>query len=264
MKILLLSVLLLLAALIASLFGQGGGILYTPIQVLLGIPFKTAATTSLFLIMVMAFSSTIVFHSVQAVDWQMAIAMETPTMVGAFLGGFISDYFSNTLLILILVGLLVVASFLMNKPPKENIKKIKSPKKFWDWQRNRNSETYNINILLLIPITLLIGFLTSLVGIGGGAIKVPMMVLLFGVPINIAIGSSAFMVGLTASAGMIGHITMGHWDWRISLILAIPVFIGGQMGSKLSTHIKQDKLRKWFSLFLIIIAALILIQQIGI
>ena len=124
--------------------------------------------------------------------------------------------------------------------------------------------SYNINILLLIPITLLIGFLTSLVGIGGGAIKVPMMVLLFGVPINIAIGSSAFMVGLTASAGMIGHITMGHWDWRISLILAIPVFIGGQMGSKLSTHIKQDKLRKWFSLFLIIIAALILIQQIGI
>ena len=265
MKILLLSILLLLAGLAASLFGQGGGVLYTPIQILLGVPFQTASATSLFLIMVMAFSSTMVFHKAQTVDWQMAATMEIPTMTGAFVGGFISDYFSENILILTLVGLLIIGSFAMNRKASQQRKTFSPAKeKMWIWKRNMNGVPYQINILMLIPVTLLVGFLTSIVGIGGGPIKVPMMVLLFGVPMDIAVGSSAFMVGLTATAGMIGHTAMGHWDWRISLILAVPVFIGGQIGSHFSTRLKKEKLQKWFGLFLLLIAVIIFIQKIGI
>jgi uncharacterized membrane protein YfcA len=64
---------------------------------------------------------------------------------------------------------------------------------------------------LVIPVMLLVGMLTSMVGIGGGVLEVPLMVLLFGVPMSIAVGSSAFMVRLTATAGLLGHASVGHF-----------------------------------------------------
>ncbi len=264
MKILLLSILLFVAALLASFFGQGGGVLYTPIQILLGVPFQTAAATSLFLIMVIAFSSTLVYRKAHTVDWQMAAIMEIPTTIGAFIGGFISGYFPERILVFILSGLLLTGAFALNRYHSPASIEKKERNGFWIWTREMHDIKYHINILLLIPVTLLVGFLTSIVGIGGGPIKVPMMVLLFGVPMDIAIGSSAFMVGLTATAGFIGHAAIGHWDWKISLILAIPVFIGGQFGSHFSTHLKKEKLQKWFSWFLILIAVLIFIQKVNI
>ena len=93
-----------------------------------------------------------------------------------------------------------------------------------------------------------------MVGIGGGVLKVPLMVLLFGIPIPIAIGSSAFMVGLTATAGLLGHISMGHFDLWAALSLAIPVFIGGQIGSRLSIRLNAQRLSKWFGVFIFLVA----------
>ena len=106
----------------------------------------------------------------------------------------------------------------------------------------------------MIPIMLAVGILTSMVGIGGGALKVPLMVLLFGIPVPIAIGSSAFMVGLTAAAGLLGYISVGHFNLIAALLLAIPVFIGGQIGSRLSIHLDAQHLEKWFGVFILMVA----------
>jgi uncharacterized membrane protein YfcA len=93
-----------------------------------------------------------------------------------------------------------------------------------------------------------------MVGIGGGTLKVPLMVLLFGLPLPIAIGSSAFMVGLTAAAGLLGHISSGNFNVAAALLLAIPVFIGGQFGSRLSVHLDTRQLEKWFGIFILVVA----------
>lgn len=106
----------------------------------------------------------------------------------------------------------------------------------------------------MVPVMFLVGILTSMVGIGGGALKVPLMVLLFGIPIPVAIGSSAFMVGLTAAAGLLGHTSVTGFNWVAALLLAIPVFIGGQFGSRLSIHLKTGQLRTWFGLFILAVA----------
>jgi uncharacterized membrane protein YfcA len=117
-----------------------------------------------------------------------------------------------------------------------------------------NGETYQLDLRLMIPVMLTVGVLTSMVGIGGGALKVPLMVLLFGIPMPIAIGSSAFMVGLTATAGLLGHISTGSFNWTAALLLAIPVFIGGQIGSRLSIHLDALHLEKWFGYFILVVA----------
>jgi uncharacterized membrane protein YfcA len=246
---------LLMAAFVAALFGQGGGILYTPLQVWNGVDFHTAAPISLFLILIISISSTLVFRKAHQVDWGTALVMETPTTLGAFIGGILSKYVSSQTLGLILSVLLLTAGWFMLHPPKETIhRQINFHPSRWVWQRSVHGETYQLDLRLMVPVMMTVGLLTSMVGIGGGALKVPLMVLLLGIPMPIAIGSSAFMVGLTAAAGLLGHISAGGFDWTAALLLAIPVFIGGQIGSRLSIHSNARRLEKWFGVFVLLIA----------
>ncbi|MGD8404363.1 MAG: sulfite exporter TauE/SafE family protein [Anaerolineales bacterium] len=246
---------LLIASFVAALFGQGGGILYTPLQVWSGVDFHSAAPISLFLILIISISSTLVFHKAHQVDWRTALVLEAPTTLGAFLGGILSQYVSSQTLGLLLFLLLVPAGWYMLHPPKETIHRqiITHPSR-WIWRRKMNGVTYDLDLRLIVPVMLAVGLLTSMVGIGGGALKVPLMILLFGIPVPIAIGSSAFMVGLTAAAGLLGHISVGGVNWTAALLLAIPVFIGGQIGSRLSVHLKAQNLEKWFGVFILMIA----------
>lgn len=73
-----------------------------------------------------------------------------------------------------------------------------------------------------------------MVGISGGSFKIPLMVLLCGVPMKIAVGTSSLMVGLTALMGFLGHSIAGHFDWRIALPVAIAGLLGGVVGGKIS------------------------------
>jgi len=104
------------------------------------------------------------------------------------------------------------------------------------------------------------GLASGMVGVGGGILKVPMMVLLFGIPMDIAVGSSALMVGITAVGGFAGHVTSGHWDWRASVVLAVAVFVGGQIGSRISLKLDKEKLKKGFGWFLFLIALLMFLR----
>ncbi len=248
---------ILFAAFIASLFGQGGGFLYTPLQLWAGTEFQTAAATSLFLILITSISTTIVFQKAHTVDWYIAGAMEAPTTVGAFLGGRLAHLVSPMTLSLILTILLLAVAWFMFHPPEQASQPNRAKKASrWVWERNLRGRTYFLDLRLMLPIMFIVGIFTSMVGIGGGAIKVPLMILLFRIPTTIAIGSSAFMVGLTATSGLLGHIGMGGFDWQTALILLIPVFIGGQIGSRVSVRLKTQHLRKWFAAFVLFIAVM--------
>ena len=109
----------LVAAFIAALFGQGGGVLYTPLQVWSGVDVHTAAPISLFLILIISISSTLVFRKAHHVDWETALALEAPTTLGAFIGGTLSQYVSSRTLGLLLSIVLVVAAWFMLHPPAE-------------------------------------------------------------------------------------------------------------------------------------------------
>ena len=89
MSLLVFAIFYLLMFVIATVFsslGVGGGVVYTPAQLLFGIEFHTAASTSLFLIMVTSLSATLVFRRAATVDWPLAIVLEAATAFGAFLG----------------------------------------------------------------------------------------------------------------------------------------------------------------------------------
>jgi len=258
----ILSAIMFLVAVVFSMLGQGGGALFTPVQVFAGIDFHVAATTSLFLIMVVSVSATIVFRKGKRVDWPLAVALESVTAVGGLAGGLLSGWFAGSMLMVAFAAVIAFAAFFMIR----NVTRAHPcPERssLFSWRRVLGERVYCVNMLLALPISFLVGGISGLVGVGGGILKVPMMVLLLGIPMEIAVGSSAFMVGLTAAGGFAGHVASGHWDWRTSLVLAVAVFAGGQIGARKSMSLDKDKIKKGFGWFLCTLALLMTIKALA-
>ena len=253
----ILSAIMFVVAVLFSMLGQGGGVLYTPVQVFAGIDFHVAATTSLFLIMVVSLSATIVFRKAKRVDWPLAIVLEIATAGGGLVGGLSSGRFSGSVLTMAFAGVIAFSAFFMVRNVTLD-HECSQRGGVLAWRRTLGSQVYCVNLLLALPISFLAGTISGLVGVGGGILKVPMMVLLFGIPMEIAVGSSAFMVGLTAAGGFAGHVASGHWDWRTSLILAVAAFVGGQIGARKSVGIDKNRIKKGFGWFLLLIAGLMI------
>ena len=135
--------------------------------------------------------------------------------------------------------------------------------RIFSWSRSQNDHSYSTNLAIALPISFIAGSVSGLLGVGGGLSQIPMMVLLFGVPIDIAVGSSTFMIGFTAMGGFFGHLVQGHWDWKTSLILAAGVFIGAQIGSRISIGLDKNKLRRTFRILLFVVAGITFFKAVG-
>ncbi len=257
MATIVLCVVTFLASIVFSMMGLGGGAVYTPIQVWVGIDFHVAAATSLFLIMVTSLSATIIYHKASKIDWPLALVLESVTILGGFIGGYYSDLVSTkslSLIFSIVVGCIGLCMIRDIKPRMNS-----NPDHWYIWKRSRFCEEYFINVPLAMTIGIVAGVFSGLLGVGGGILKVPLLVMLLGVPMHIAVGTSACMVGITALGGFSGHYLRGHFDITTALMLALFVFIGSQIGSRKSLTTDKNKLRKACGWLLIIIALTMLL-----
>ncbi len=251
--ILLFFVFLMVSA-VFSMFGQGGGAFYVPMLLALSVPMYVAATTSQVLIMVVSFSSMLVFAKARTVDWKLVLLIEPPTNIGAFLGGYFSPYFPDAFSKLCFAGVLLIGAYYMYRPPGTAAETQAGPKHWWLWHREGVAVPYTINVLFLVPIMVLAGFIAGMLGVGGGLLKVPAVVVLGGVPMSIAVGSSSVMIGVTALTGFAGHFLRGHFDLRLTAALAAAVLIGSQIGPRFSVKTDQSQLKKYFAVLLLGIA----------
>lgn len=257
LRFIFLYVTMFVTALIFSALGLGGGTLYLPIQLFFHISFRVAATTSLFLILVTSLSSTLVFRKAKSVDWGLAAVLEIATTLGGFFGGLYSGRFSEQALTFLLVAVLMLAAFLMMRTIRERPNAPVGVSRFPFWNRRSGLESYRVNMALALPISLVVGALSGLTGVGGGILKIPMMVLLFRVPMNVAVGSTAFMVGVTASGGFLGHLKAGDCDWKMALALAPGIFLAAQIGARRSIKVEKSKLKVYGGYFLLILATIL-------
>lgn len=110
-------------------------------------------------------------------------------------------------------------------------------------------------ILLLLLLGLFAGFMSSLVGIGGGIIMVPGMVLLLGFNQKLAQGSSLLVLCLPVAAmGAYAYYKAGNVDWRASLFLALSFVVGGYLGGLFVNKLDNQMVKKIFALFLLFFA----------
>jgi len=245
---------------ISSMIGIGGGVLYVPILLAFGVPFYQAAAISLFIIMALSLSATLVYYRVQLVDWKLALTIEPLIAITALIGGYYSSFIQIKELKVLFTLVLIVSGYLMIKPIKEIQDRFVTGGRWGYWPRKFGEEEYSVNLLLGLPITALSGLAAGLLGTGGGATKVPLMVLLCGIPMKIAVGTSCFMVGITALSGFWGHYFAGHFEPKMALILALVVFAGAQLGSRISIKIDKILLKRIYAIFLFLISAWMIIS----
>jgi len=110
-------------------------------------------------------------------------------------------------------------------------------------------------IVGILVVGLLAGFMSSLIGIGGGIVIVPMLVLLFGLNQKEAQGTSLLMLSLpVALIGAYNYYKNGYANWKIALMLAATFVIGGYLGSKVVLNMDMTAVKKVFAVFMIVIA----------
>ncbi|HPI69358.1 MAG TPA: sulfite exporter TauE/SafE family protein [Bacteroidales bacterium] len=257
MNIWILAGIILVIALFMTMTGRGGGNFYVLALVLSGIGIHEAATTGQFVLISSSLTATLVFGKKKVVDWKLVMLIGSITLISAFSGGFFSDKFDATLLKIIFAIFIFIASVLMLKP----MGKKPRPDKRYRIELKSTNATYHINLLIFIPIVLITGFVAGMVGISGGSFLVPLMVLALGVPMQIAVGTSTTLVLITATAGFLGHLSTGHFDVRMSIILAVAAIIGSLFGTRLTIKANPEMLKIIFAATSIL-AALIMLYKV--
>ncbi len=261
-EILLLALIFFVVSTVFSMIGMGGGILYVPILLFAGFSFKEAPAISLILIVATSTAALFTFWRNRKVDWKLALVIDPATNVMAFVGGYFSALVPESVLRGFLAGILMIAGTLMLKNnPRRAASEMQDGGGGWRrWHRNFNGVDYSVDLPLVLTAAALIGVLSGMLGITGGIIKLPIMVLLCGVPMDIAVATSTVMVALTALSGLAGHATSGQVDWRVGLVLAVAAVAGGLSGSKISISVNKARLKQMFGLIVWLIAVRLVIQ----
>ncbi len=260
MKIIIVSLIILLLAIFMAMVGRGGGNFYVPVLISVEASMNIAATSAQLILMTTALVATFVFHAYKTVDWKLALVMDLPTDVMAFVGGYFAHYFVGYHLKFLFAILLVIAAFFMLKPIKERVKSGK--KKFGYWNRSFSGYSYSVNLWMVIPITAFVGFFAGMLGISGGSFKIPLMVLACGVPMRIAIGTSSAMVAVTALMGFTGHAISGDFNFVWAVPLACIAALGGLLGGKISIKTKPLRLKKFFAYTTLAAAGFMIVNSI--
>ena len=261
-KQLLLAGVFLFISMLFSMIGMGGGIVYVPILLFAGYSMKVAPGISLILIMSTSLAALFHFHKNKKIDWKLALVIDPPTDIMAFVGGYFSAVVPDSILQGLLATILLVACALMIKKNSESGVYLR-PTKPWYWHRHFDGVDYSVNLPLVLTATAAIGILAGMLGITGGIIKLPIMVLLCGVPMDIAVATSTVMVTLTAGSGVIGHAMHGNVDWHTGLTLALAAIIGGLIGSRISLKTDKTKLKRLFGFIILLIALKIIYKLIN-
>src|SRR5690606_38976001 len=249
MTALLLIIIGLIVGAFGTMVGAGGGFILVPILLLLYPEKDPAIITSISLAVVFlnATSGSIAYAFKKRIDYKSALLFCITTLPGSVLGAFSTSLISRKTFDLIFgIIILILAIVLLVKPLKNTAPKNADDKKsFWNMARYMMDiegvrYLYRYNLLLGIVLSLFVGYLSSLLGIGGGIIHMPAMVNLLNFPVHIATATSNFILSLMSASGSIVHYFKGDLNEGYFQIiwLGVGVIVGAQIGAKVSSLVK--------------------------
>ncbi|MEI7555891.1 sulfite exporter TauE/SafE family protein [Candidatus Chlorohelix sp.] len=262
---------------LSGLFGVGGGFILVPLLTITGIPIKTAIALSLVYIIGTALSGIFQHLKQNTADIVLAATLSLSSIITAQLGTAVTVGISTSLLKL-LFGLLtasVAIFYSVQKTPKPS-QPSDSPQKI-DLAKSSNrllllrfktvagfEYKYRINLLIALIIGGAVGFLSGMFGVGGGFIMVPLMVVVLGVPLKIAVGTSLLAVLAPAISGSFALWRVGQLQLELLPALLGGGLIGAQIGARMVIIFKNRTLKTAFNILLFIVSCYMLTVGIGI
>jgi uncharacterized membrane protein YfcA len=234
-----------------GLLGGGGSILTVPVFVyVLGFGPKESIAMSLAAVGAVSVAGALAHWRVGNVKWRIAGIFSVVAMAGTYLGARLAVFFSGTAQLLLFSVVMLVAAFFMLKPMRASAVTSKSAD--------------HLPILWIVLEGLAVGVLTGLVGVGGGFLIVPALVLLGRVPMKQAVGTSLVIIAFKSAAGFVGYMGQVTIDWSFIGPFIAVAMLGILIGSRLVHYVPQRALQRAFAVFLLVIGTAILYSNRGV
>lgn len=258
-----------------TLVGLGGGFVVVPVLLLVyhASPQDTVGT-SLAVVFLNSLSGSISYIRQKRVDLRSGIKFALATVPGAVIGTYLSTYLSSRLFSLVFGAIMLGASALLLLKP-ESRKELALDEESGPQPGTRRVTrkitdargqvfAYSFNERLGIIISFFVGFLSSILGIGGGIIHVPVMIHLFTFPAHIATATSQFILVISTGVGAASHLAIGQVMIPQALAMGVGVLIGAQLGASLSRRLHGTLIVRLLSLALVATAVRLILGAFGI
>jgi uncharacterized membrane protein YfcA len=244
--LLIVSFLIFIVAVAMTMVGKGGGNFYVVILAIANIPMHQAAATGQFILFSASIAAMVIFQKNKSVSWTLAVLIGSFTALSALGGGYLSHLFSGFILKIIFAVMLLITGLVMLIPVSEK-QNSREDNHLGIINIKSGDEIYSVNLLIALPITILTGFTSGMVGVSGGSFLVPLMVLACGVSMHTAVGTASALIATTALMGFTGHAVQGDFNPSWAGPLAFVTIIGGIIGGKIALKSKPKNLKRLFA-----------------
>ena len=244
----MLSLGLFLAAMIGvslGMLGGGGSILTVPVLVyVLGVGAKPAIAMSLVVVGATSLIGAALHWRLGNLRVGVAVTFGLLTMVGAFAGAKLAIHLSGTTQLALLAIVILAAAVSMLRGGGAAVEATGAPRR-----------------MLLLPAAIGVGILTGVVGIGGGFLVVPALVLLARVPMRQAVGTSLLVIAMNSASGFAGYANRVTLDWVFLSGFTAAAVGGAVVGSALASRVPQAALKRGFAVFLLAVGGFVLYRS---
>jgi uncharacterized membrane protein YfcA len=224
--------------------GAGGSILTVPILVYtMGVPVQGATGTSLAIVGLNAVTGALDHLRRGRTLLRTGVAFGVSGVVGAFAGVRLNHQLRGELI-------MVLFSVLMVAPAVSMLRRRPGDAPVGSFQERCEAA----GCVRLVHVGVGVGFLSGFFGVGGGFLVVPALVMLLGLPMHLAVGTSLVAISLNALWGFIGNLQLGTLDWTVTLLFAAGGLVGVLTGGKLAGRLPDRALRSAFAVVVISLA----------
>ncbi|AIZ56023.1 sulfite exporter TauE/SafE [Candidatus Methanoplasma termitum] len=257
------------ASIIGTIFGIGGGIIFIPIlTVLLKLSANEAVAVSLVGIIATSTGAASYYVKQGASNVRLGLLLEITTTLGAMMGAFLAIYVANWILLCVFACVLIYSGATMILKKERVIADADDGSDmcfYYCDEKDPAEKRYKIiNIKSGLAVCTGAGVLSSMTGVGGGTIKVPLMNVHMHVPIKVASPTSSYMIGITAFMGAIIYFIQGELLLDYAAAIAVGALIGSFIGTRVAKMIDAGPMRRYFSILLFAISIIIFLEAGGI
>lgn len=242
-----------LVGLALGLLGGGGSILTVPIFVyVLGFGAKESIAMSLAVVGAVSLFGAAGHWRAGNVNLRVALVFGAVAMAGTYLGARLAVFFSGAAQLILFAAVMLLAAWFMFRPTKVEARGA-APGGLRD-----------MPLALIAAEGLAVGVLTGLVGVGGGFLIVPALVLLGKVPMKQAVGTSLLVIAMKSAAGFAGYLGQVQVQWGFMAVFTAVAVGGILLGTYLVRFVPQAALQRAFAVFLVVMGTFILYQNRGV
>jgi uncharacterized protein len=245
-----------------TLIGAGGGFLLVPLLVLgYHFPPAQAVGTSLSLVFLNAASGSVAYLRQRRVDLSLAWKFAASTMPGAILGAFLTRSISSWLfsllfgIVLLAIAVLLFSGIAMAPSRRADHRQV--------LDAGSQAHGYRVDVWKGVVVSLLVGFMSSILGIGGGIIHVPFLIVALSLPIHIATATSHFVLSISAFVGAVTFLALGNVELRTVALMGIGILVGAQLGARASLRAGATLIRRILAGSLAVVGLRMILQGLG-